>query len=208
MPLDGLVHPNARPQFDQGKAPDSLQIESVPLVLKPSPRQQADLDQLILDQQSNYKDVAALIERISKATQRPAGPSGTAVEEPRTAQTPVLDALPVASPLQDKPLTALGQSAPALSRTAESAPSVNAEPPTLINAPPKRRRWNVGFVGALLGACIILACAGSIGVFGFGINPFLATLPAPTAVTMTSNSNRRVFMRNLPAVVRGWIWVV
>jgi uncharacterized protein (TIGR03437 family) len=50
--LSGNVHPNASTQFDQGKAPDSLPITSITLVLKPSAEQQAALDQLLADQQN------------------------------------------------------------------------------------------------------------------------------------------------------------
>ena len=52
IPLPGQVHAHARPEFDQGKAPDSLIMQSVTLVLKPSVSQQAALDQLLLDQQN------------------------------------------------------------------------------------------------------------------------------------------------------------
>src|ERR1035438_3979303 len=49
--INGNVHPNARSEYDQGKADDSLLLNSVTLVLKPSASQQADLDQLLADQQ-------------------------------------------------------------------------------------------------------------------------------------------------------------
>ena len=52
LPLTGQVHVNARAEFDQGKAADSLTMPSVTLVLKPSDSQQAALDQLLLDQQN------------------------------------------------------------------------------------------------------------------------------------------------------------
>lgn len=50
--LPGHVHANARSEYDQGKAPDSLQIQFVTLVLKPSDTQQSALDRLLLDQQN------------------------------------------------------------------------------------------------------------------------------------------------------------
>src|SRR5271165_6222587 len=51
-PLPGHVRADARSEYEQGKAPDSLQMPSVTLVLKPSASQQAALDQLLLDQQN------------------------------------------------------------------------------------------------------------------------------------------------------------
>jgi uncharacterized protein (TIGR03437 family) len=50
--LPGNVHVNARPEYDQGKAPDSLQVQSVTLELGPSASQQTALNQLLLDQQN------------------------------------------------------------------------------------------------------------------------------------------------------------
>jgi uncharacterized protein (TIGR03437 family) len=52
MPLAGHVRAGARSEYDQGKAPDSLKMPSVTLVLKPSGSQQAALDRLLLDQQN------------------------------------------------------------------------------------------------------------------------------------------------------------
>jgi len=49
--LKDNVHPNARSEYDQGKADPSLQMQSLILVLKPSASQQADLDKLLADQQ-------------------------------------------------------------------------------------------------------------------------------------------------------------
>src|SRR5271165_2560228 len=51
-PLPGHVKADARSEYDQSKAPDSLEMQSVTLVLKPSPSRQAALDQLLLDQQN------------------------------------------------------------------------------------------------------------------------------------------------------------
>src|SRR5271165_704048 len=51
-PLPGHVKADARSEYDQSKAPDSLRMPSVTLVLKPSADQQAALDQLLLDQQN------------------------------------------------------------------------------------------------------------------------------------------------------------
>lgn len=49
--LSGHVHPNARSEYDQGKADASLELSHVILVLKPSDGQQADLDRLLAEQQ-------------------------------------------------------------------------------------------------------------------------------------------------------------
>ena len=49
--LSGHVHPNATTEHDQGKADASLELNHVTLVLKPSASQQADLDQLLAEQQ-------------------------------------------------------------------------------------------------------------------------------------------------------------
>jgi uncharacterized protein (TIGR03437 family) len=49
--LSGHVHPNARSEYDQGKADASLELNHVTLVLKPSDNQQADLDRLLAEQQ-------------------------------------------------------------------------------------------------------------------------------------------------------------
>jgi subtilase family serine protease len=49
--LSGSVHKLARPEFDQGSAPDSLPMDHMLLLLKRSPEKQAELDQLIEQQQ-------------------------------------------------------------------------------------------------------------------------------------------------------------
>jgi hypothetical protein len=49
--LRGNTHPLARPEFDRGPAPASLPMERMLLVLKRSPEQQAELDQLLDEQQ-------------------------------------------------------------------------------------------------------------------------------------------------------------
>jgi len=49
--LKGNRHPNALPQYDQGRVDPTLAINYITLLLKPSPDQQASLDQLLADQQ-------------------------------------------------------------------------------------------------------------------------------------------------------------
>jgi Pro-kumamolisin, activation domain/Bacterial Ig-like domain (group 3) len=49
--LKGNVHPLARPEYDHGLAPDSLPMDRMLLVLKRSPRQEAALQNLLLQQQ-------------------------------------------------------------------------------------------------------------------------------------------------------------
>ena len=49
--LDGNTHPLARPQFDRGSAPASLQMERMLLVLTRSPQQEAALETLLEQQQ-------------------------------------------------------------------------------------------------------------------------------------------------------------
>lgn len=49
--LTGHVHPNAIGEYDRGMADASLELSRVTLVLKPSESQQADLDQLLAEQQ-------------------------------------------------------------------------------------------------------------------------------------------------------------
>lgn len=49
--LKGNVHPLARPEFDRGPAPASLQLNRMLLVLKRSPKQEAALDSLLDEQQ-------------------------------------------------------------------------------------------------------------------------------------------------------------
>jgi len=50
--LPGHVHVKARSEFDHGKAPGSLEMQSVTLDLKPSEGQQAALNELLLDLQN------------------------------------------------------------------------------------------------------------------------------------------------------------
>ena len=50
--LSGNIHPNARAEYHQGRAPASLKLSYVTLVLRPSASQQAALDELLLDQQN------------------------------------------------------------------------------------------------------------------------------------------------------------
>jgi uncharacterized protein (TIGR03437 family) len=49
--LHGHLHPKASPQFDQGAVDPSLRLPRVTLMLQPSASQQADLDQLLAEQQ-------------------------------------------------------------------------------------------------------------------------------------------------------------
>ena len=49
--LKGNVHPKAQPQFDQGPVDPSLRLSLVTLALKPTPEQQAALEQLLTEQQ-------------------------------------------------------------------------------------------------------------------------------------------------------------
>ncbi|HTB09968.1 MAG TPA: protease pro-enzyme activation domain-containing protein [Bryobacteraceae bacterium] len=51
--LQGNVHPNARTEFDQGPADPAMKLNYVTLTLKLSASQQAELDQLLLDQQNS-----------------------------------------------------------------------------------------------------------------------------------------------------------
>jgi len=57
--LSGNVNPKAQPQFDQGPVDPALRIGPVTLAIKPTPRQQADLQQLLIEQQDrsspNYR---------------------------------------------------------------------------------------------------------------------------------------------------------
>src|ERR1019366_5341326 len=50
--VSGHIHPSARSAYDQGKADDALELNSVMLVSKPSISQQADLDRLLADLQN------------------------------------------------------------------------------------------------------------------------------------------------------------
>jgi uncharacterized protein (TIGR03437 family) len=49
--LSGHLHPEAVTEYDQGKVDGSLELKNVTLVLQPSASQQADLDQLLAEQQ-------------------------------------------------------------------------------------------------------------------------------------------------------------
>jgi subtilase family serine protease len=49
--LRGSVHGQARPEYDQGAADPSLQLPYIVMVMKPSATQQADLEQLMTQQQ-------------------------------------------------------------------------------------------------------------------------------------------------------------
>jgi uncharacterized protein (TIGR03437 family) len=51
--LRGHIHPKALPEFDQGAVDPALMLPRVTLVLKPSPSQQAALDQLLAEQQDS-----------------------------------------------------------------------------------------------------------------------------------------------------------
>jgi subtilase family serine protease len=51
-PLQGNVHFKAQPQFDRGVADPDLQLAYMTLLIKKSPAQQAELDQLLADQQN------------------------------------------------------------------------------------------------------------------------------------------------------------
>ncbi len=50
--IRGGVHSLAQPQFDQGAVEPGMNLDHVQLVFLPSPEQQADLDQFLLDQQN------------------------------------------------------------------------------------------------------------------------------------------------------------
>jgi uncharacterized protein (TIGR03437 family) len=52
MTLHGHIHPNARADFDQGRAAPSLEMDSMTLTIPPSPAQQTELDQLLKAQQA------------------------------------------------------------------------------------------------------------------------------------------------------------
>jgi uncharacterized protein (TIGR03437 family) len=52
MTLQGHIHPNARAEFDQGRVSPSLEMDSMSVMLAPSPAQQADLNQLLAAQQT------------------------------------------------------------------------------------------------------------------------------------------------------------
>ncbi len=49
--LSGHMHPRAKAEYDRGRAESSLYVESAMIMLKPSAAQQADLDQLLAQQQ-------------------------------------------------------------------------------------------------------------------------------------------------------------
>lgn len=50
--LKGTTHPMARPQFDAGIAPDNLPMQNIVMMLQRSPAQEAELQQLLLSQQT------------------------------------------------------------------------------------------------------------------------------------------------------------
>jgi hypothetical protein len=52
MELRGNMHPLARPQYDQGKADPSFQLERITMMFQPTTAQQADLDALLAAQQN------------------------------------------------------------------------------------------------------------------------------------------------------------
>src|SRR5580700_10137662 len=52
--LKGNVHPNAQPQFDQGPVDPAMKLNYITLTLNSSASQQADLDQLLVDQQDPF----------------------------------------------------------------------------------------------------------------------------------------------------------
>src|SRR5205823_2678495 len=49
--LRGQMHPNARAEFDRGAVDSSMVLRSLTIVLKPAAAQQADLEQLLAEQQ-------------------------------------------------------------------------------------------------------------------------------------------------------------
>ena len=49
--LKGNVSPRAQPQFDRGPVDPARKLDSISLVFKPTPEQQADLEQLLNQQQ-------------------------------------------------------------------------------------------------------------------------------------------------------------
>ena len=51
VPLPGHIHPKALPENDQGRVGASLTLPYVTVMLKQTPAQQADLDQLLTQQQ-------------------------------------------------------------------------------------------------------------------------------------------------------------
>jgi len=50
--LSGNVHPQARPEFDQGRVSSDVTLEYLTLALEPSAAQEAELDRLLAEQQS------------------------------------------------------------------------------------------------------------------------------------------------------------
>jgi uncharacterized protein (TIGR03437 family) len=52
VPLQGHVHPNARPQYDRGPVAPSFQMPAITMFLKPSATQQSALQQTLADQQN------------------------------------------------------------------------------------------------------------------------------------------------------------
>jgi len=49
--LQGSLHPDARPEFDAGPADLSMKLDYITLMVRKTPQQQAELDQLLVDQQ-------------------------------------------------------------------------------------------------------------------------------------------------------------
>ena len=49
--LKGNIHSNANPRFDAGPVDPTMRLDHVMVMLKPSAAQQADLDQLLAEQQ-------------------------------------------------------------------------------------------------------------------------------------------------------------
>jgi subtilase family serine protease len=50
--VSGTVHPSARPEFDQGAVNSAMRLEAMSLNFQPSAQQQAELDQLLQEQQT------------------------------------------------------------------------------------------------------------------------------------------------------------
>jgi hypothetical protein len=50
--IQGNVHASAQPQFDEGPSDPSMKLNYVTLTLRTSPTQQAELEQLLRDQQN------------------------------------------------------------------------------------------------------------------------------------------------------------
>jgi trimeric autotransporter adhesin len=54
IPIKGNIHPKARPEDDRGRVSPNLKLDYVTLHLKPTPAQQAELDQLLTEQQDSH----------------------------------------------------------------------------------------------------------------------------------------------------------